>query len=107
MNDANETAAPAGMGLTERQREALVMITAWVGNHGMMPSRRQLAAAMGCSPNNAVRLMHGLAERGELNSISPGGPLTGSTLLAPSILHRRTTAPPQGTQVPNGPTDPG
>ena len=77
MNDANETAAPAGMGLTERQREALVMITAWVGNHGMMPSRRQLAAAMGCSPNNAVRLMHGLAERGELNSISPGGPLTG------------------------------
>ncbi len=39
--------------------------------------------------------------------LDAGGPLTGSTLLAPSILHRRTTAPPQGTQVPNGPTDPG
>ena len=77
MSDASDTVAPAGMGLTERQREALVFITAYVGRHGIMPSRRTLAAEMGCSRNNAVRLMHGLAERGELNSLSPGGPVTG------------------------------
>ena len=70
-----------GMGLTQRQRDALTMITAFVGRHGIMPSRRLLAAEMDCSPNNAARLMHGLAERGELNSLSPGGPLTGLGLV--------------------------
>ena len=72
-----DSIAPQGMGLTERQRDALVMITGFVGRHGVMPSRRLLAAEMGCSPNNANRLMQGLVERGELNSLTRGGSLTG------------------------------
>jgi DNA-binding transcriptional regulator YhcF (GntR family) len=76
MSDA-DIIAPAGMGLTERQRDALVMVTTHVGLHGVMPSRRVLAAEMGCSPNNANRLVQGLVERGELNSLTRGGPLTG------------------------------
>lgn len=66
-----------GMGLTPRMKAALDAITAHVGLHGVMPSRSTLAAAMGCSKNNAVQLINGLVERGELNSLTPGGALSG------------------------------
>ncbi|MGL3208720.1 ABC transporter permease [Bradyrhizobium sp. BR 1433] len=72
------TDVPAnGMGLTARMVDALRAITEFVGRHGVMPSRRALAEAMGCSPNNAVRLMHGLVERGELSTVTQGGMLAG------------------------------
>ncbi|MHC2241512.1 ABC transporter permease [Bradyrhizobium elkanii] len=69
--------ASHGMGLTARMVDALAAITAFVGRHGVMPSRRTLAAAMSCSPNNANRLMQRLVERGELSTASPGGVLIG------------------------------
>ncbi|MGY3527716.1 ABC transporter permease [Bradyrhizobium sp. USDA 4452] len=72
------TDVPAnGMGLTRRMVDALAAITEFVGRHGAMPSRRTLAEAMRCSPNNANRLMQGLVERGELSTVSQGGPLAG------------------------------
>jgi hypothetical protein len=66
-----------GMGLTSRQAAALAAITEHVALHGVMPSRRTLAKSLGCNPNNAARLAHGLVERGELNTVSPGGALSG------------------------------
>jgi DNA-binding transcriptional regulator YhcF (GntR family) len=63
--------------LTQRLKETLEAITRYVALHGVMPSRRALAACMGCAPNNANRLMHSLVERGELNSVSTGGALSG------------------------------
>ncbi len=72
------TDVPAnGMGLTARMVDALAAITEFVGRHGVMPSRRLLAAAMSCSPNNANRLMQGLVERGELSTVTQGGALAG------------------------------
>ncbi len=73
----SEIISITGMGLTERQRDALAAITEFAARHGVMPSRRQLATALGCNPNNANRLIAGLVERGMLNSISPGGMLSG------------------------------
>ncbi|MGX1353496.1 DNA-binding transcriptional MocR family regulator [Bradyrhizobium elkanii] len=69
--------ASEGMGLTRRMVDALTAITEFVGRHGAMPSRRTLADAMGCSPNNANRLMQGLVERGELSTVTQGGMLAG------------------------------
>jgi DNA-binding transcriptional regulator YhcF (GntR family) len=63
--------------LTKRMLEALQAITAHVAAHGVMPSRRSLAAALGCNRNNANRLMGSLVERGEVNSVSTGGALSG------------------------------
>ncbi|OKO67478.1 ABC transporter permease [Bradyrhizobium sp. NAS96.2] len=65
------------MGLTARMAAALAAITEFVGRHGVMPSRRLLADAMGCSPNNANRLMQSLVDRGELSTVSRGGSLAG------------------------------
>lgn len=73
----SDTITPIGMGLTARQNEALQQIVAHVGRHGILPSRRMLAAELHCQPNNANRLMASLVERGELNAMTPGGPLTG------------------------------
>lgn len=73
----SDSITPIGMGLTARQNEALHQIVAHVGRHGIMPSRRMLAAELHCQPNNANRLMTALVERGEVNAISPGGALTG------------------------------
>jgi SOS-response transcriptional repressor LexA len=67
----------AGMGLTLRMREALKAITEHVALHGVMPSRRVLAERLGCNATNASRLIHSLVERGELSSLTPGGPLSG------------------------------
>ena len=67
----------SGMGITSRMRDALHAITEHVALHGAMPSRRTLAAALRCNPTNATRLMHALIERGELNNMTAGGPLTG------------------------------
>lgn len=69
--------APPGMGLTARMRATLDAITAYVARHGVMPSRRTLAAAMETSLNNSTRLTMSLIERGELNTATPGGVLTG------------------------------
>ncbi|BAL77060.1 LexA family protein [Bradyrhizobium cosmicum] len=66
-----------GMGLTSRQAAALAAITEHVALHGVMPSRRTLAKALGCNPNNAARLARALVERGELNAVSQGGALSG------------------------------
>lgn len=66
-----------GMGLTSRQAAALVAITEHVALHGVMPSRRTLAKALNCNPNNAARLAHGLVERGEVCAVSKGGALSG------------------------------
>jgi DNA-binding transcriptional regulator YhcF (GntR family) len=63
--------------LTRRMKEALEAIMAHVANHGAMPSRSSLAAAIGCNRNNANRLMGSLVERGEVNSVSTGGALAG------------------------------
>lgn len=72
------TDVPAnGMGLTARMAAALAAITAFVGRHGVMPSRRLLATEMGCNPNNANRLMQSLVDRGELSTVSRGGTLAG------------------------------
>ncbi|WP_375780848.1 ABC transporter permease [Bradyrhizobium sp. ma5] len=65
-----------GMGLTQRMVDALAAITEFVGRHGVMPSRRTLAAAMDCSPNNANRLQR-LVERFELSTVAEGGGLAG------------------------------
>lgn len=65
------------MGLTQRMKDALDAVTKHVALHGSMPSRRQLASEIGCNPNNAQRLIKSLIERGELNSMTAGGPLTG------------------------------
>lgn len=65
------------MGLTPRMKAALEAITVHVSLHGVMPSRRSLAIALNCKPNNANRLMGSLIERGEINSLTPGGALTG------------------------------
>ncbi|MBN8987448.1 MAG: ABC transporter permease [Rhizobiales bacterium] len=65
------------MGLTARQKAALDAITAHVGRHGVMPSRSTLAEAMGCSKNNAARLIQGLVARDELNTVTRGGALSG------------------------------
>lgn len=72
-----EILAPAGMGLTQRMRDTLDAITAFVARHGQMPSRRTLAVAMDTSLNNSTRLTMSLIERGELNTATPGGVLTG------------------------------
>lgn len=61
------------MGLTPRMKAALEAITVHVSLHGVMPSRRSLAIALDCKPNNANRLMGSLIERGEINSLTPGG----------------------------------
>ena len=66
-----------GMGLTPRMAECLRAITEHVALHGAMPSRRTLAALLGCNATNATRLAHALIERGELSSMTPGGPLSG------------------------------
>ena len=58
-------------------KEALAAIVSFVGRHGVMPSRRLLAAELRCNPNNANRLMASLIERGELCSVTPGGALSG------------------------------
>lgn len=82
---------PAGMGLTARQAEALQAITAFVGRHGVMPSRSQLAMSIGCNKTGAVQLITRLVERGEVSSLTPGGPLSGfgrgsvAVLLPPHI----------------------
>ncbi len=68
---------PSGICLTPRMAEALRAITEHVALHGVMPSRRLLAAKLGCNPNNANRLIHSLIERGELSAMTPGGPLSG------------------------------
>lgn len=65
------------VGLTKRMKDALEAITAHVAIHGVMPSRSMLAAALGCNRNNANRLMGALVERGEVNSVSTGGALSG------------------------------
>lgn len=66
-----------GMGLTPRMKAALDAITLHVSLHGVMPSRSVLASAMGCSKNNAQRLIAGLVERDELNTVTRGGALSG------------------------------
>lgn len=65
------------IGLTARMKDALEAITAHVAMHGAMPSRRSLAAALDCTANNANRLIGSLVERGEVNSVSTGGALSG------------------------------
>lgn len=69
--------APSGMGLTQRQTETLKAITEYVACHGVMPSRRALAAHIQRAPNSANQQMQALVERGELNTITPGGALSG------------------------------
>ncbi|NEU95073.1 ABC transporter permease [Bradyrhizobium sp. UFLA 03-164] len=61
------------MGLTARMVDALKAITEFVGRHGAMPSRSALAGVMGCSKNNANRLMDSLVERGELTAVKRRG----------------------------------
>jgi hypothetical protein len=73
----NDNVIQAGIGLTQRMREALAAIIGYVGCHGVLPSRASLAQALGCSKNNANRLMASLVERGELASYGRGGPLAG------------------------------
>lgn len=63
--------------MTPRMKQALEAITVHVGLHGVMPSRAMLASALACNKNNANRLMQSLVERGEINSMTPGGALTG------------------------------
>lgn len=65
--------ASEGMGLTVRMLDALKAITEFVGRHGAMPSRSALAGVMGCSKNNANRLMDSLVERGELSAVTRNG----------------------------------
>lgn len=65
------------IGLTARMKVALEAITSHVAMHGVMPSRSSLAATLGCGKNNANRLMQSLVERGEVNSVSTGGALSG------------------------------
>lgn len=72
-----DLATPVGMGLTPRMKAALDAIVTHVGLHGVMPSRSMLASALACNKNNANRLMTSLVERGEINSLTPGGALTG------------------------------
>ena len=84
--------ASEGMGLTRRMVDALTAITEFVGRHGVMPSRRTLADAMGCSPNNANRLMQGLVERGELSTVTQGGMIAGFGREGVLISVRRNTA---------------
>jgi hypothetical protein len=67
----------APIGLTKRMKAALEAITSRVAMHGAMPSRSMLAQALGCNRNNANRLMGSLVERGEVNSVSTGGALSG------------------------------
>lgn len=67
----------APVGLTAKQKETLDAITAFVGRHGAMPSRRQLAAELGCSPNNATQLITRLIERRLVSTVTPGGALSG------------------------------
>src|SRR5882724_1509415 len=82
------------MGLTTRMKDALEAITAHVALHGIMPSRSMLAAALGCHKNNANRLMASLVERGEVASLTPGGPLSGfggggvAVFIAPHLAAR-------------------
>lgn len=71
------TVSGSPMGLTKRMKDALEAITAHVAMHGSMPSRSSLAASLGCNRNNANRLMGALVERGEVNSVSTGGALSG------------------------------
>ena len=77
MSETLDIAPPRGMGLTERQRQALATITALAAATGRMPSRSELATAMGCNKNNANRLIECLVERGELAASDPHGPLAG------------------------------
>lgn len=67
----------AAVGLTEAQANALAAITAFVGRHGAMPSRTQLAAELGCGHNNAQQMITRLIERGHLSTATPGGLLAG------------------------------
>jgi hypothetical protein len=68
---------PRGMGLTERQSQALAAVTWLVSAEGRMPSRSELAKELDCSKNNANRLIECLVERGELVAVAPHGPLAG------------------------------
>lgn len=72
-----DVVAISSMGLTPRMKDALDAITRHVALHGVMPSRSSLASALGCNKTNAVRLIGSLIERGEVNSLTPGGPLSG------------------------------
>src|SRR4051794_30899824 len=65
------------MDLTPRMAECLRAITEHVARHGAVPSRRILAGLLGCNATNATRLAHALIERGELSSMTTGGPLSG------------------------------
>lgn len=66
-----------GMGLTERQAQALAAVTRLCAELGRMPSRSELATDLGCAKNNAVRLIDALVDRGELVATRPHGPLAG------------------------------
>lgn len=77
MSDETETVIAAAVGLTVKQAAALDAITVFVGRHGVMPSRRQLAAELGCGVDNAQQLITRLIERRHLSTLTAGGQLSG------------------------------
>lgn len=55
--------APAGMGLTKRQREVLDLLRRWARD-GIYPSLRQIGATLGCNHGTALGLIDRLEKRG-------------------------------------------
>lgn len=64
------------MGLTERMRAALNGIIGFVGRHGVMPSRRLLAAQLGCNATRANNAIASLVQRGAVSLHTDTGGLT-------------------------------
>ena len=57
----------AGVGLTQRQYDALQFIRGFIAANGYGPSFAEIRAGIGASSNSTVhRLVHGLQERGAI-----------------------------------------
>jgi DNA-binding IclR family transcriptional regulator len=60
------------IGLTGTMKDALDVIVALIGRHGVPPSLELLAAELGCGKSNAQRLVDALHERGAITRSARG-----------------------------------
>lgn len=64
------------LGLTERQRDAMLFVQGFIDRHGFSPTYDEIAAALGLKSKSGIhRLVYGLVERGYLRMPESGRPL--------------------------------
>ena len=72
LNEMNRLKPPIKkMGITERQKECLEIITAYIEEHGASPSFQDLRHAMNMTQASIHRIVHGLCDRGRIKMM-PG-----------------------------------